>query len=204
MKVVSVRTGKPKQIEFGGRTAQSAIFKSPVDSVIVGELGLDGDSQVEPVHGGPYKAVYAYTAAGYEFWEQELGRESMEPGSFGENLTIDGLVDSEVCSGDRFLIGEVELMATTPRIPCFKLEIRLEAGGLVERFLASDWPGIYFKVIRQGVIANGDPVIPLSKANDSLTMVELVRLYSGADRHENRLKKANALTSNSSRVACTT
>lgn len=196
MRVVSVRTGKPKQIEFAGRSAISAIFKSSVQGAVTAtQSGLEGDCQVEPAHGGPFKALYAYSISGYRFWENQLGREAIEPGSFGENLTIDGLIDAEVCSGDRFMVGEVEIMATTPRIPCFKLEIRMETPKLIDRFLAADWPGIYFKVIRGGPISEGDTVEVVYRESGSLTVVELMRMYSGADRDPDRLHRAIGLSS---------
>jgi len=196
MRVVSVLVGAPRQIEFGGRSALSAIYKTPVAGrVKVGALGLEGDSQAGAGHGGPFQAVYAYSLGGYEFWKDELGRETLDEGAFGENLTIEGLIDADVRSGDVLRVGDVELMVTTPRIPCFKLEIRLEALDVIQRFLACDWPGIYMKVLKEGTIGAGDSVEFLHRQVDSLSVVELVRLYDGTDQDSTRLVRAANLES---------
>ncbi len=135
MRIVSVNVGQPREIvDANGRTVLTSIFKSPVGdgAVRVRELNVDGDRQSDLVkHGGPLRAVYIYPSEHYAFWRTELPGAELPWGAFGENLTIEGLLESEVRVGDRLRVGSTELIVTRPRKPCFKLAIRLGCTDMV-------------------------------------------------------------------------
>ncbi len=155
---------------------------------------MEGDSQVEEAHGGVFKALYAYSTNGYAYWNRELDRESIPQGAFGENLTVSEMADVEICSGDRFTLGEAELIATTPRIPCNKLEIRLQQRGLVERFLRSPWPGVYFMVSKPGRIRTGE-LLERKVSAKGPSIVDLVKLYTQEEANPERYRQAIQLES---------
>lgn len=180
MKVASVNVGLPREVEWRGRSVTTGIFKSPVEGrVRVRTLNLDGDRQADlSVHGGPDKAVYAYPAEHYEYWRQELPGVDLPPGSFGENLTIEGLRETEVRIGDRLRVGSTVLRVTQPRMPCSKLGVKFEREDMVKRFLASERTGFYFAVIEEGEVAAGDPVEPREQATHEVTVSEITRLYA--------------------------
>jgi MOSC domain-containing protein YiiM len=123
MHVISLNVGRPREVEWRGRTVRTSIWKEPVQgSVRVTSLNLDGDAQSDlSVHGGPEKAVYAYPAEHYDYWQRELDVDALPWGAFGENLTTSGVLESDLAIGDRVRVGSVELMVTQPRLPCFKL-----------------------------------------------------------------------------------
>ena len=138
-----------------------SIFKSPVAGpTACRRLNLDGDLQSDlAVHGGPDKAVYAYHAEHYAFWREELPGVQLPWGSFGENLTIDGLPDeSELYIGDRLRVGSAVLAITQPRLPCAKLALRFRRPDMVKRFLASGRTGFYLAVVSEGIVEAGDEV----------------------------------------------
>ncbi len=137
MKLISVNLGLPREITWNGGQVETGIFKKPVQGhVPVKRLNLTGDKQADlSVHGGPDKAVYAYPAEHYAYWRRELPDRDLTWGTFGENLTTEGLHESSVHIGDRFRIGTVELLVTQPRLPCYKLGIRFERPDMVKRFL---------------------------------------------------------------------
>src|SRR5262245_58207652 len=143
MRVVSVNVGLPRDVIWKGRTVTTSIFKEPVEGrVALRNLNFDGDRQADlSVHGGPMKAVYAYPVEHYDYWRGELPDMTLPFGMFGENLTIDGLVENAVNIGDRFRIGSAELMATGPRLPCYKLGIKFGRDDMVKRFAASGRTG---------------------------------------------------------------
>jgi MOSC domain-containing protein YiiM len=180
MKLVSVNVGLPREVEWRGRTVTTGIFKSPVQGrVRVQTLNLDGDRQADlSVHGGPDKAVYAYPTEHYEYWRQELPGVDLPPGSFGENLTTEGLREAEVRIGDRFRVGSTVLRVTQPRMPCSKLGVKFGRDDMVRRFLASERTGFYFAVVEEGDVAAGDVIEPLERATHEVTVSEITRLYA--------------------------
>ena len=139
MKVVSVNVGLPREIEWQEKRIATSIFKSPVAGpVALRTLNLDGDKQSDlTVHGGPDKAVYAYAIEHYAYWRRELPDAELVPGAFGENLTTEGLDESDLSIGDVVRAGTATLMVTQPRIPCFKLAARFGRADMVKRFAAS-------------------------------------------------------------------
>jgi MOSC domain-containing protein YiiM len=160
MRVLSVNVGLPKDVEWHGRKVRTAIYKQPVEGrVAVGRLHLVGDAQADlTVHGGVYKAVYAYPSEHYPAWREELGRPDLPWGAFGENLTLEGLVETDVAVGDRLRIGTVELVVTQPRQPCHKLAIRFQRQDIGKLFWASGRTGFYLAVTQEGELGAGDAV----------------------------------------------
>src|SRR5215510_7153728 len=158
MKVVAISVGRPRQVQWRGRTVQTSIFNTTVSgSVHVTRLNIEGDEQSDlSVHGGAEKAVYADPAEHYNFWRRELPDTELPWGAFGENFTTEGLLEDEVWIGDRCRVGSVELVVTQPRMPCYKLAIRFGRPDMVKRFLQSRRSGFYFAVEREGEVGAGD------------------------------------------------
>ena len=175
-RVISVNVGLPREIDWQGKRVLTSIWKDPVvGRVRVGAFNLEGDQQSDlSVHGGARKSVYAYPSEHYEAWRRELPCTDLPWGVFGENLTIDGLLETDVRIGDRLIIGSAELVVTQPRRPCFKLGIRFGEPGMVERFLRSGRSGFYFSVLKEGHVAPGDTIEVLSTGADQPTVSEVV------------------------------
>src|SRR2546422_8163394 len=160
MRVVSVNVSLPKTVEWRGRRVTTAIFKEPVEGrVRIRRTGLVGDRQADlSVHGGPTKAVYAYPSEHYPFWRRELGRADLPWGSFGENLTTEGLDERTLRVGDRLRVGSASLTVTQPRMPCYKLGIRFGRSDMVRRVLSHGRSGFYVAVAHEGEGAPGGPI----------------------------------------------
>jgi MOSC domain-containing protein YiiM len=158
-KLLSVNVGRPKPVDTGRRTVQTAIWKAPVEGrVAVRGVNLDGDDQADrSVHGGPDKAVYAYAIEETRAWEDELGRE-LGPGAFGENLTVQGIDVSGALLGERWRVGTTLLEVVQPRLPCFKLGLRMGDPTFVRRFGEASRPGAYLKIVEEGELGAGDDV----------------------------------------------
>ena len=195
MKVLSVNVGLPRTVEWKGRSVTTGIFKEPVDGrVAVCYLNLEGDRQADlSVHGGPDKAVYAYPAEHYAYWRRELPGMELPLGMFGENLTIEGLREDEVNVGDTFRVGTAELVATQPRMPCYKLGIRFGRADMVRRFLASGRSGVYFAVQREGDVGAGDAVHPLGRDPRGVSICAVTRLYVRETDDPELLRRAIAV-----------
>lgn len=176
MKILSIQVGRPRTVVHQGREVRTAIFKEPVLlPVRLGRLGLDGDRQADPrVHGGPDKAVYAYDFGGYAHFREILGRE-LPNGWLGENLTVEGMPESEVRLGDVYRAGESLLQVTTPRSPCFKLAMRMEMPRFPAMFLDSGRTSFYLRVLEEGVLAAGDGIELVSRDPASPTVLDAVR-----------------------------
>jgi MOSC domain-containing protein YiiM len=173
--VVSVNVGAIRQVEWFGRQVTSAIWKHPVDGpVAVVGVNLVGDDQADRrVHGGVDKAVYAYAVEDYDWWAEQLGR-PMVPGTFGENLTTVGVNLSEAGIGDRWQVGTVTLEVAQPRTPCFKLGIRMDDPSFPGLFDEAGRPGVYLRIIAQGMVAAGDPIVIRPAASPSIKVRQLV------------------------------
>jgi MOSC domain-containing protein YiiM len=159
-RLVSVNVGTPQAVATGRRTVMTAIWKQPVDGrVRVRGVNLDGDDQADrTVHGGPDKAVYAYASEETYAWEQELGRE-LGPGAFGENLTTSGIDVSGALIGERWRVGSTLLEVIQPRLPCFKLGLRMNDPSFVRRFARASRPGAYLRIIEEGDLGAGDRIV---------------------------------------------
>ena len=188
MKLLSINVSKPKPIQYGGKTIRTGIFKEPVSgTVMLREKNIDGDGQGDlRVHGGTYKAIYGYPYEHYAYWQQELGRDDLSYGQFGENLTLEGLLEEAVHIGDVFQIGAtVKLQITQPRVPCFKLAYKIGLPEFPKQFLESRRVGFYFRVLEEGEITAGDAIVRIETAPEPMSVTEIVNLrYFDRDNHE--------------------
>ena len=187
MKVLSLNVGLPRKVLFDGKIITTAIFKDPVEGpIMLRKLNLDGDKQADlTVHGGVNKAVYSYPAEHYDYWRKQLPDIDLMWGMFGENFTTEGLMEDDVNIGDQLRIGSAKLIATQPRMPCYKLGVRFGRMDMIRRFLASGRPGIYFKVLGEGKIQVGDNIKIIRKDKNKVSVKDIVHLYVNRDRAEN-------------------
>lgn len=179
MKLISLNVGLPREVTWHGVNVTTGIFKQPVEGrVALRKLNLDGDRQADlSVHGGPYKAVYCYPIAHYDYWRSELPDREVPLAMFGENFTIDSLDENSVHIGDRFGVGSAEVVVTQPRMPCYKLAVRFQADDMVKRFLASGRTGFYVAVTREGEVGVGDEITAISRDPNAVPVSEITRLY---------------------------
>ncbi len=191
MRILSVNVSFPKIVEYRGEKVETGIFKEPVaDRVMVRKLNLDGDRQADlRVHGGVDKAVYVYSIENYEYWKHELGRDDLTYGQFGENLTVEGMTDDAVRIGDVFRVGSASVQVAQPRLPCYKLAIKMENPKFPELFLLSRRTGFYLRVLEEGDVGAGDEFELIERDPEPLTVEETVNL-SYFDR--NNLARAQA------------
>jgi MOSC domain-containing protein YiiM len=180
MRLVSLNVGLPRVVEWNGEPVTTGIFKEPVQGpVLLRALNLDGDRQADlSVHGGVSKAVYSYPVEHYEFWKKELPEMKLPYGMFGENFTTEGLSEDAVNVGDRFRIGQAELMATEPRLPCYKLGIKFGRSDIIRKFLQSHRTGFYFAVLKEGKVKAGDELELISRDANNITVSDITRLYA--------------------------
>jgi len=192
MKVISVNVGLPREVASNGGRVTTGIFKSPVSgSVPVRRLNLDGDRQADlTVHGGPYKAVYAYPIEHYPKWRGELPELELPMGAFGENLTVEGLDENTLHIGDRLRIGTSVLVVTQPRMPCYKLGIRFQRDDMIKRFLASGRSGFYFSVEEEGEVSPGSGIEILSRDPHEVRVADIQLLYLHQNKDATLLDRA--------------
>jgi MOSC domain-containing protein YiiM len=194
-RILSVNVGLPREVPWRGRTVRTSIFKSPVAGpVLVRKLNLDGDRQSDlQVHGGTDMAVYAYPGEHYAFWRTVLPGAELPWGAFGENLTTEGLLEDEVCIGDRIRCGPVEFVVTQPRLPCYKLGIRFGRQDIVKRFQRSGRTGFYLAVLGEGKIAAGCTLERIASGEASVRVTDVVRLYNSREPDRALLRRASEL-----------
>jgi MOSC domain-containing protein YiiM len=175
MKISSLHVGLPQRITWQGNEVLTSIFKTRVDGTLkVEKTNLEGDRPSDlSVHGGPDKAVYAYSLDVYDWWRKELKLSTLAEGSFGENLTVSGLDESQLCLGDRLRVGTAELEVCQPRLPCFKLGIRFNDMGILKTFMKSGRPGIYFRVWKEGQLSVGDDLQMIFEEPQRVPLVSL-------------------------------
>jgi MOSC domain-containing protein YiiM len=179
-KVISLNVGLPRTVYFRGQAVTTGIFKEPIKGRIkLRRLNLDGDKQADlTVHGGPDKAVYAYPAEHYDYWKKRLPNMKLSWGMFGENFTTEGLLEDQVNIGDVFRIGSSEVVATQPRMPCYKLGVKFGRMDIVKQFMESKLPGIYFRVLKEGEVGPGDAIELISRDANNVTVKDLVQLVT--------------------------
>ena len=179
MKVLSVNVALPRLVAWRGQTFNTGIFKKPVAGpVMMRQLDLDGDRQADlSVHGGPYKAVYAYPAEHYEFWRKEFPEMELPWGQFGENLTTEGLNEQDTHIGDVLRIGQATVQVRQPRVPCFKLAAKFQRDDILKRFLQSGRSGFYFSVIAEGLVAAGDGIERIQEDENRIAVSDINKLY---------------------------
>jgi MOSC domain-containing protein YiiM len=192
MRVLSVNVGLPREVEWRNEPVTTAIHKAPVAGpVLVRRLNLDGDRQADlSVHGGPEKAVYVYPSEHYPYWREELPGMALPWAAFGENLTVEGLSETDLRVGDVLRIGTAEFMVTQPRLPCYKLNVRFQRPDMVKRFLRSGRTGFYLAVIKEGELAAGDEIELVPTDGSAVTIPEIVTLYTSKNGDGALLRRA--------------
>lgn len=187
-KLLSLNVARPRLTVYKGATINTGIFKIPVSGAVrLRTLNLDGDRQADlSVHGGPYKAVYAYPSEHYDYWRHELPGMDLPWGMFGENFTTTGLFEDELHVGDRFQIGSAEIMVRQMRMPCYKLAAKFQRDDMIERFLHSGRSGFYFSVEREGDVSVDDSFEALSQEPHGITIAEMNVLVA-KDRYNHKL-----------------
>ncbi|MBK7219053.1 MAG: MOSC domain-containing protein [Candidatus Promineofilum sp.] len=190
MKLISVNVGQMTPLPGVKATGQTGIFKTPAGGpVAITAYGLEGDAIADTRHhGGADQAVYVYGAPDYAWWEAELGQ-PLAPGTFGENLTVDGLESAGLSVGDRLHLAEVVLEVTAPRIPCATLAARMGDPTFVKRFRAAERPGVYCRVIREGLAAAGEAVRLEPRSGPTITVLEMFRDHYDKDWDEAKLRR---------------
>ncbi len=190
MRLLSVNVGDATPIEGARKGAKTGLYKRPVRGpleVLFG--GLKGDTiSVKKNQGGPDQAVYIFGTPDYEWWSDELG-EDLRPGTFGENLTVSGLESSAVCIGDRFEVGSAVLEVTAPRIPCLTLAVRMGDPAFLKRFRRAERPGVYCRVLREGVVRAGGPVTCAPYAGERVPVLEVFRAFFDGNPGEEVLRR---------------
>ena len=182
--VLSVNIGRVRQFDYNGRPAKSAIWKSAVAGRIAARgINLEGDDQADrKAHGGPDKSVYVYAIEDVRWWEEKLGR-SLQHGEFGENLTTEGVAVNDALVGERWAIGTAVFEVSEPRIPCWRLGVRMNDQGFVRRFTEALRPGTYLRIILEGAVGAGDEIRILERPDHDMTIRDIFRIYT-RDRGE--------------------
>ena len=190
MKLLSINIGKERQQQRNDYVETTGIYKMPVDGPVeIKSLGIEGDAICDKKnHGGPDQALYIYGGADYAWWEQEIGQK-LAPGTFGDNLTISELESAAFNVGDTLHIGEVTLQVTSPRIPCGTFATRMGDPQWVKKFRAAERPGLYVRVVKEGVIKAGDPVTVEKFTGETIFILEMYREYYVKDKSEESLRK---------------
>ena len=189
---MSVNVSLPKEVTYNGKTISTSIFKEPVNGrVRVNKLNLEGDGQADLLaHGGENRAVYVYSYDNYASWEKELNRDDFKYGQFGENFTVEGMLDEEIHVGDRFKIGSALFEVTQPRVPCYKLAIKMDVEGFYNQILSSGRLGFYFRVIKEGEVGPDDVIEKIYEHPLAMTINEVNSLlYFDKDNYDG-LKRA--------------
>jgi len=176
--IVSVNVGAVRTVDHGGTRIKTGIFKEPVlVRVALRGVNLDGDDQADrSVHGGPDRAAYAYAAEDYDWWASELGR-ACAPGTFGDNFTTRGIDVSGALIGERWRVGTTVVQVTSPRVPCYKLAMKMHDPQFVKRFAKALRPGAYLSIVQEGDVAAGDAAEIVHRPSHALTLAEMTRIY---------------------------
>lgn len=173
--LLSLNVGLPQDVTWHGRTVRTAVWKRPVDGPRqVRRLNVDGDGQADLAgHGGEHRAVFVYQIESYRYWQRELGRDDFTYGQFGENFTVRGLADDQVCVGDRYRIGEAEFEVTQPRVTCYRVGIRMDEPRMAALLVSHHRPGFYFRVLREGAVRAGDDIVQTAIGPEAMTVAEV-------------------------------
>src|SRR5262250_2675836 len=174
-RLLSVNVGLPREVTWNGKTVHTAIWKSPITGRrMVRKLDIDGDAQGDLAgHGAEHRAVFVYQMDSYHYWERFLGRNDFSFGQFGENFTVDGLADNEVCIGDRYCIGGAVFEVTQPRVTCYRVGIRMNEPRMPALLVAHHRPGFYFRVLQEGEVGAGDDIVKVADGPEQLTVAHI-------------------------------
>jgi ferredoxin-NADP reductase/MOSC domain-containing protein YiiM len=191
-RLVSVNVGMPKNVPWQGKTVRTGVWKTPVEGpVMVCRLNIDGDGQGDLAgHGGEQRAVMVYQTESYDYWRDYLGRDDLRPGHFGENFTVTGLADRDVCIGDRYRIGAAEFEVTQPRVTCFRVGMRLGVPEMPNLLVSQHRPGFYFRVITDGLVRAGDDIVLTRRGRHALSVADVDALLYLPDLDMDLLRKA--------------
>ena len=189
--ILSINVSQPTRLTYKGRCVRSSIRKQPVAGAVALDLSaLDGDRQADRNnHGGHNKGVYIYPSEHYKTWSAYLQR-PLAYGTLGENLTVEGLLETDLCIGDRLTIADVILQVTQPRIPCYKLDMSVGLDGFSKTFAHSCKLGSYTKIIKGGTLTAGNEIVFEQRANESISVHEIAQLYFIDKRNYDALEQA--------------
>src|SRR4051812_47069449 len=191
-RLLSVNVGLPRDITWQGKTVHTSVWKTPVHGArMVRRLNIDGDGQGDLAgHGGEHRAVYVYQAESYQYWREQLRRDDFVWGQFGENFSVDGLPDAEVCIGDRYRIGGALLEVTQPRVTCYRLGIRMNEPEIAALLVRHGRPRFYFRVIEEGEVKAGDEIARISSGPERMSVSEINALLYLPGHPRDRLEHA--------------
>lgn len=192
MKLLSISRGMPRTVDHGGRPVLTGIYKAPVEGpVAVSAMGLEGDGQADlSNHGGLDKAIYAYTLENHQYWRRELNRPDMPHGQFGENFTVSGMPDEAVHVGDVFRIGGILTQVSQPRVPCFKLGLRMGMPEFVGMFMTSGRVGFYLRVLETGTVRGGDAIELVKADGEGLNIRDCMLALAEGPRQQEIIRRA--------------
>jgi ferredoxin-NADP reductase/MOSC domain-containing protein YiiM len=191
-RLLSVNVGLPRDVTWNGKTVRTSVWKSPVDGRrMVRKLDIDGDAQADLAgHGGEQRAVFVYQMDSYHYWERFLGRSDFTFGQFGENFTVEGLSDNEVCIGDRYRIGGAEFEVTQPRVTCYRVAIRMNEPRMPALLVAHRRPGFYFRVLQEGEVGAGDDIVKIADGPERSSVADVDALLYLPGHSSEQLQRA--------------
>ena len=191
-RLLSLNVGLPRDVAWQGRTVHTAIWKEPVQGRrMARRLNIDGDGQGDLTgHGGEHRAVFVYQIESYRYWENHLGRTDFTHGQFGENFTVEGLPDDEVCIGDRYRVGSALFEVTQPRVTCYRIGIRMNEPQMAALLVSHGRPGFYFRVLEEGEVEAGDEIVRVMRGPESMTVAAVNALLYKPGHPADRLERA--------------
>ena len=191
-RLLSVNVGLPRDVTWNGKAVRTAVWKSPVmGRRMVRKLDINGDAQADLAgHGGEHRAVFVYQMDSYHYWERFLGRGDFTLGQFGENFTVEGLPDNEVCIGDRYRIGGAEFEVTQPRVTCYRVGIRMSEPRMAALLVAHHRPGFYFRVLQEGEVGAGDDIVKITDGPERISVADVDALLYLPGHSSEQLQRA--------------
>ena len=190
-RLLSLNVGVPQDVPWNGKTVRTSVWKTPVDGRrMVRKLDIDGNAQADPGHGGENRAVFVYQMDSYHYWERFLGRNDFTLGQFGENFTVEGLPDSEVCIGDRYRIGGAEFEVTQPRVTCYRVGIRMNEPRMPALLVEHHRPGFYFRVLQEGEVGAGDDIVKTADGPERISVADIDALLYLPGHSREQLQRA--------------
>src|SRR4051812_41027294 len=191
-RLLSLNVGRPREVAWEGKTVRTAIWKDAVDGPrLVRRINIDGDDQADRLaHGGEHRAVFVYQLDSYRYWERELARDDFTYGQFGENFTVEGLADDEVCIGDRYRVGAALFEVTQPRVTCYRVGIRMDDPAMPSLLVAHHRPGFYLRVLEEGEVVAGDEIVKVADGPERLTIARVDALLYLPNKSRPLLERA--------------
>jgi ferredoxin-NADP reductase/MOSC domain-containing protein YiiM len=191
-RLLSLNVGLPRDVSWHGRIVHTGIWKEPVRGRrMVRRLNIDGDGQGDLAgHGGEHRAVFVYQIESYRYWQKQLGRTDFTYGEFGENFTVEGLSDAEVCIGDRYRVGSALFEVTQPRVTCYRVGIRMNEPQMAALLVSHGRPGFYFRVLEEGDVGTGDEIVLVMQGPEGMTVAEVDALLYKPGHPADRLERA--------------